>query len=72
VDSCVTHFPTPVPHVERPTIVAISDESKTVVKTFDNYLRVTGKPAVIRRERRDEDWPPENLLISGEVTLAAD
>jgi hypothetical protein len=25
--------------------------------------RVTGKLAVIRRERRDEDWPPENLLI---------
>jgi TolB-like protein/DNA-binding winged helix-turn-helix (wHTH) protein len=24
---------------------------------------LTGKPAVIRRERRDEDWPPENLLI---------
>jgi hypothetical protein len=22
-----------------------------------------GKPAVIRRERRDEDWPPENLLV---------
>jgi hypothetical protein len=24
---------------------------------------MTGKPAAIRPERRDEDWPPENLLI---------
>jgi hypothetical protein len=25
--------------------------------------RMKGKPAVIRLEGRDEDWPPENLLI---------
>ena len=25
--------------------------------------RFTGNPVVIRPERRDEDWPPENLLI---------
>ncbi len=30
------------------------------------------QPAVIRRERRDEDWRPENLLIKCEVTLDAD
>jgi hypothetical protein len=34
VDSCATHFPTPVPHVERFAIVAIPDESRPVVKTL--------------------------------------
>jgi len=25
--------------------------------------RITGNSEVIRRERRGEDWPPENLLV---------
>ena len=28
-----------------------------------SFGRITGKREVIRRERRDENWPPENLLL---------
>src|SRR5260370_29780482 len=46
VDSCATHFPTPVPHVERSAIIAIGDEYKPVVKTLltssGDYFRLTG------------------------------
>jgi hypothetical protein len=34
VDSCSTHFPTPVPHVERSTIIPISNECKPVFKSI--------------------------------------
>src|SRR5229473_4993550 len=33
VNCCATHFPSHLPHVERPAIVTVSDESKPVVKT---------------------------------------
>jgi hypothetical protein len=28
-----------------------------------SFGRITGKREVIRRERRDENWSPENLLF---------
>jgi hypothetical protein len=47
VDCCATHFPTPVPHVERSAIVAISDESKPVVKTPHLFWQLTAHSEAI-------------------------